>query len=42
MRILRNKIEGDTVLREDTQLYGMIVGSTTVSKGILLELHGMV
>ena len=42
MNIIRNKVEGDTVLSEDTQFFGMIVGKTTVSENTLLELHGMI
>jgi len=42
MNVIRNKVEGDTVLSEGTQLFGMIVGKTTVSENTLLELHGMI
>ena len=42
MNIIRNKIKGDTILNEDTQLHGMIVGLTTVSENVILQLHGMV
>jgi len=42
MKIIKGKIEGVTFLKEDTILHGMIVGSTTISENILLQLHGMV
>jgi len=42
MKVIRDKVEADTVLSEDTQLFGMIVGKTTVSENTLLELHGMI
>ena len=42
MKIIRNKIEGNTPINEDTQLHGMIVGSTTVSRNSILQLHGMI
>lgn len=42
MRIINDKIEGDTSIKEDTQLNGMIVGKTTVAEGIQLDLHGMI
>ena len=42
MRIINDKIEGDTIINEDTQLNGMIVGKTTVAEGIQLELNGMI
>ena len=42
MRVIREKIEGKTVLSEDTELYGMIAGDTRVCENIVLKLHGMV
>ena len=42
MKVIRDKIEGDTAINEDTQLHGMIVGLTTVSRNSLLQLHGMI
>lgn len=42
MRIIVDIIKGDTVVEEDTQLNGMIVGKATVSENTLLELNGMV
>jgi hypothetical protein len=42
MKIITEKIEGETNLNEDTKLTGMIVGSTTVSENTLLQLHGMI
>lgn len=42
MEVVRYKIEGDTVIQEDTRLQGMIVGSTLVSEDVLLELDGMI
>ena len=42
MKVIRNKIEGNTTINEDTQLHGTIVGSTTVSRNSVLQLHGMV
>ncbi len=42
MRVIVDKIEGDTVIDEDTQLNGMIVGKTTVAEGVQLALNGMV
>lgn len=42
MKIIRDRVEGNTVLTEGTQLLGMIVGNTTVSENALLELHGMI
>ncbi len=42
MRVIRDKIEGETVLSEDTQLHGMITGSTIVSKNTVLQLHGVI
>lgn len=42
MKVIRSKVEGNTILSEDTQLHGMIVGSTTVSENILLQMHGMI
>jgi hypothetical protein len=41
MKEIRGKIEGDLVLVEDTNLYGMVVGSVTVPKNIMLRLYGM-
>lgn len=37
-----NKIEGDFVVETNTNLYGMIVGSVTVKKGVTFILYGMV
>lgn len=42
MKLIRGKLEGDTVLTEDTELHGMIVGTTTVDGGSTLRLHGTV
>lgn len=42
MKVIWGKVEGDTILNEDTNLHGMIVGSTTVSENTLLQLHGMI
>jgi len=42
MRIRNDKIEGDTIINEDTQIDGMIVGNTTVAEGIQLKLNGMI
>ena len=42
MKVIRNKIEGNTTISEDTQLHGMIVGSTTVLQKNVLQLHGMI
>ena len=42
MKVIRDKIEGDIVIKEDTQVHGMIVGVTTVSENTLLQLHGMI
>ena len=42
MRVIENKIEGETIIAEDTELRGMIVGSTVVENGITLQLHGMI
>ena len=42
MKSIRGKIQGDTELTEDVELYGMIVGSTTVSANTVLKLHGMI
>jgi hypothetical protein len=42
MKTIRSKIEGNTILNEDTELHGMIVGTTTVCEGTVLALHGMV
>lgn len=42
MKVMKQRIEGDTILNEDTQLHGMIVGSTTVSENTVLHLHGMI
>ena len=42
MKIVMDKIRGDTIIDEDTQLNGMIVGKTTVSECTQLELNGMV
>ena len=40
MKTISHKIVGDTVLEQDIQLEGIIVGSTTVSENIKLRLHG--
>jgi len=42
MRVIDGKIEGGTILTEDTQLNGMIVGVTTVSRNCILHMHGMI
>ncbi len=42
MKVIRNKVEGNTTINEDTQLHGMIVGSTTVSRNCVFQLHGMI
>lgn len=42
MKVIRDKIEGDIVIKEDTNLYGMIVGLTIVSENTLLQLNGMI
>lgn len=42
MKIIRGKIEGNIILDEDTQLYGLMVGSIAIPADILLELHGMI
>jgi len=42
MKVIRDKVEGETVLTEGTELLGMIVGKTTVSEDTLLKLHGMI
>ena len=42
MKVIRDKVEGNIVLSEDTQLHGMIVGSVMVSKDSVLQLHGMI
>lgn len=42
MNVIRDKIEGNTILNEDTQLHGMIVGLTTVSENTVLQLHGTI
>ena len=42
MRIVHDKIEGDTLLTLDTKLHGMIVGNVTVGANVTLELHGMI
>lgn len=36
MKLIKGKIEGETNIKEDTQLHGMIVGSTIVSNNALL------
>lgn len=42
MRIIRDKVEGDTIISENTHLYGMIIGATTIASGVRFELDGMV
>lgn len=42
MITIHHKIEEDTVITEDTELFGMIVGLTTVRRSVHLELLGMV
>lgn len=42
MKVILGKIEGDAIINEDTQLFGMIVGSTTISEKASLQLHGMI
>jgi len=42
MKIIENKIIGDVTLNQDTELYGMIVGSTIIEENILLKLHGTI
>ena len=42
MKVIRNNIEGNTTINEDTQLHGMVVGLTTVSLNSILQLHGMI
>lgn len=42
MKLIRDIIEGATNIKEDTQLHGMIVGSTTVSNNALFQLHGKI
>ena len=42
MKVIRDKIEGDIVIKEDTQVNGVIVGVTTVSENTLLQLNGVI
>jgi hypothetical protein len=42
MNIINDKVVGEIILNENTELHGMIVGNTTVTEGILLKLHGMI
>lgn len=37
-----SKIEENIIVEKNTNLYGMVVGSVTVKKGVTLILHGMV
>jgi len=39
---IKNKIDGDLVLSENTHLSGMIVDNVVVQKNVELQLHGMV
>lgn len=41
MWVERGKIEGDLVLSEELQLYGMITGTISAGAGSVLWLHGM-
>lgn len=42
MKVIKDKIEQNTAISEDTQLLGMIVGLTTVSKNVIFQIHGMI
>lgn len=42
MRTVLDKIEGDTVINEDTELLGTIVGCTRVCENIQLDLYGAI
>lgn len=42
MKIIKNKIMGDVTLNQDTELHGMIDGSTIVEENISLKLHGTI
>ena len=42
MRTIQEKIEGDFVASEDTDLYGMILGNITVQSGIHFNIIGTV
>ena len=42
MKIIKDKIDGNITLNEDTKLHGIIAGAATVSQNVLLHLHGVV
>ena len=42
MKVITDKIISDTIISEDTQLHGMIIGRITVVEGVIFHLHGMV
>ncbi len=42
MQTIRGKVEGDTDISADTELFGMVVGEVRVKPGTTLELQGMV
>lgn len=42
MQQITDKIEGDCVVKADTELVGMITGSVTVKPGIHLTVRGMI
>src|SRR3546814_16325568 len=42
MKAVHDKIEGPFAIEEDLALYGMVIGSATLRRGIKLILHGTI